>query len=73
MTSADSGRNSLQLIGPKGLNSFWNSTNNFTHRSQFNIQINEITQNSLITTTTTTTTTIEWTTISSCFIITITM
>ena len=42
MTSADSGRTSLQLNGPEGLNSFWNSTNNFTYRSQLNISIHEI-------------------------------
>lgn len=42
LTSADSGRTQLDLIGPEGLKSFWISTNHFTYRLNFNLKLIEI-------------------------------
>ena len=50
LTAADAGKESLSIIGPRGLNEYWNQISNFAYRPDFQIKIFEIGTDAIATT-----------------------
>ena len=48
LTAADSGRAALNITGPQGTIAFWNATNYFMRRPNFDVEIRDITSSSYV-------------------------